>query len=110
LENFAETAENDSLKLQLLQSLSDQDKTARRDFCTEMQERCEDGFSERLIFSDEPTFLNSGKVNKENVRIWGNESSRATVEHVQDFPNVSLFCAVSCKNVYGPFFFQEKKL
>jgi DNA-dependent RNA polymerase auxiliary subunit epsilon len=96
-------------KLQFIQILSDQGKLTRRDFCTEMQERCEeDDFSERLILSDESTFHISGKVNKQNVRIWGTENPRATVEHVRDSPKVNVFCAMSFKNVYGPFFFQEK--
>jgi hypothetical protein len=73
-----------------------------------MQERCEeDGFSERLIFSDESTFHSSRKVNKQNVLIWGTENPRATVEHVRDSPHVNVLFAMSCK-VYGLFFFQEK--
>jgi hypothetical protein len=87
-------------KLQLLLSLSDQDKLKGR----EMQERCEeDGFSERLIFSDESAFHSSRKVSKENVLIWRTENPRATVEHVRNSPNVNVFCAMSCKKVYGPF-------
>jgi hypothetical protein len=108
-ENFAEVAENDSYKLQLLQSLRDHDRTTHGDFCTEIQERCEeDGFSEHLIFCNKSTFHISGKVNKQNVRIWGAENPRGTVDHVQDSPKVNVFCAMSCKKVYGPFFFQEK--
>jgi hypothetical protein len=95
-------------KLKLLQSLSGQDKTTRRDFCTEMQERCEeDGFSESLIFSDESTFHISGKVNKENVHIWGTENLRATVQHVRDSPKVNVFCAMSCK-IVRPLLFPRK--
>jgi hypothetical protein len=83
----------------------DQDKTTRRDYCTEMQEGCEeDGSCERLIFSDESTFHISGKVNKQSIRIWGTENLRATVEHVRDSPKVNVFCAMFCKKVDGPFF------
>jgi hypothetical protein len=60
----------------------------------------EDGFVERLIFSDEATFHISGKVNIHDVRIWG-------TEHQGDSPRVNVFCAVSSKKVHGPSFFAE---
>jgi hypothetical protein len=82
-------------KLQLLQSLSDQDKTTRRDFSTEMHERCEEeGFSERLIFSDESTFHISEKLNKQNVRMWGSDNPRATVEHVRGSSKVNVLKSI----------------
>jgi len=57
-------------------------------YCTEMQVLMEeDGFFERLIFSDECTFHMCGKVNKHNVRIWGTENPKSVVEVVHDPPN-----------------------
>jgi transposase len=98
-------------KLQLLQSLNDKDNTTLHNFHTEMQERCEEGgFRENLIFSDESTFHISGKVNKQNVRIWGTENRRATVEHVWDFPKVNVFCAVSCNKMCMAPSLSKKKL
>lgn len=95
-------------KLQLLQSLNDGDKVKRFEFCSDLQElQEEDGFYERLIFGDESTFHISGKVNRHNVRIWGTENPRESVEHERDSPKLNVFCAVSKKKVYGPFFFQE---
>ena len=67
----------------------------------------EDGFAEKLVFSDEAKFHVCGKVNCHNVRIWVTENPHATVEHVRDSPKVNLFCAVSSCKVYGPFFFAE---
>jgi transposase len=97
-------------KLQILQHLREDDKIKRLDFCSEMLQRNEedDNFCERIIFSDESTFHLSGKVNKQNVRIWGTEHPRETVEHVRDSPKVNVFCAISHSKVYGPFFFEEK--
>lgn len=95
-------------KLQLLQSLNDGDKVIRFEFCGNLMElQEEDGFYERLIFGDESTFHISGKVNKHNVRIWGTENPRASIEHVRDSPKLNVFCAISKKKVYGPFYFQE---
>jgi uncharacterized membrane protein len=45
-----------------------------------MQEKLEeDGFWERLVFSDEATFHVNGKVNRRNVRIWGVRQAVETV-------------------------------
>lgn len=61
-------------KLKLVQKLKDTDKPLRRDFCIAMQEKLEDnGFDDRLVFSDEATFYLNGKVNKHSTRIWGTE-------------------------------------
>lgn len=57
----------------------------------ELQE--EDGFYERLILADESTF--HIKVNKHNVRIWGIEKPRASIEYERDSPKLNVFCAVS---------------
>ena len=61
-------------KLHLLQHLKDTDKPDGEDFCTQMQAMLEeDGFDDRLVFSDEATVHLTGKVNKHNTRIWGTE-------------------------------------
>ena len=44
----------------------------------------EDGFDDRLGFSDEATFHLTGKVNKYNTRIWGTEHPHSTLKHVRD--------------------------
>ena len=95
-------------KLQLVQQLKDTDKPARRDFCIVMQEKLkDDGFDDRLVFSDEATFHVNGKVNKHNTRIWGTENPHEILEHQRNSPKVTVFCAMSKKAVYGPFFFEE---
>ena len=72
-----------------------------------MQEKLEDQFNERLVFSDEDTFHTNGKVNKHNVCIWGKENPDATIKHERDSPKVNVFCAIPKNNVHGPFFFEE---
>ncbi|XP_068082175.1 uncharacterized protein [Anabrus simplex] len=74
-----------------------------------LQERTEeDGFLDRVVFSDEATFHVSRKVNKQNVRIWGTANPHYYVEHVRDSPKVNVFCAVSNTKFYAPFFFNEQ--
>ena len=72
-------------KLHLLQHLKDTDKPARKDFCTQIQAMLEeDGFDDRLVFSDEATFHLTGIVNKYDTRIWRTKHPRSMLEHVQD--------------------------
>ena len=60
-----------------------------------------------VVFSDEATFHVTGKVNRHNTRIWGTEHPHAIQEHVRDSPKVNVFCAISNKYAYGPFFFER---
>jgi hypothetical protein len=54
----------------------------------------EDGFSEKLVFSDETMFHVCGKVNHQNICILSMENPHAMVEHVCDSPKVNVFLAV----------------
>ena len=57
-------------RLQLLHSLSPQDHNLRTLFCVNFQEKLqEDGFAEKVIFSDEATFDIPGKTNRHSVRV-----------------------------------------
>jgi hypothetical protein len=79
--------------MRLVQALTSADKVKRREFCEKTKLKMEeDGFVERLIFSDEATSHISGKVN--SVHIWGTEQPHAQVEHQRYSPKVDVFCAV----------------
>ena len=92
--------------LKLVQKLKETDKPLRREFCIAMQEKLEDnGFDDRLVFSDEATFHLNGKVNKHNTHILGTENPYEIHEHEWDSPKVN--SAISKKSVYWPFFFEE---
>ena len=73
-----------------------------------MQEKFEeDKFSEHFVFSDESTFHTNGKVNRNNVCIWGEENPSATIEHERDSPKVNVFCAILKNHVHSLFFFEK---
>jgi hypothetical protein len=98
--------------LQLIQKLKPNDPAKRLAFCEEvlgMMER-DENLSKMIIFSDEATFHLPGKVNRHNIRIWGSEKPVAVVEMEHDSPKVNVFCAVSRRRVFGPFFFAEKSV
>jgi len=65
----------------------------------------EEGFHDRVVFSDESTFHISGKVNKHNVRIWGTENPLEIVQHERASPKINVFCAMSTERFMGLFFF-----
>ena len=92
----------------LVQQLKDTEKSARSDFCIAMQQKMEDdGFDDRLVFSDDATFHVSGKVSKHNTLIRVTENPHELLEHQRDSPKVTVFCAMLKKAVYGPFFFER---
>ena len=95
--------------IMLLQKLLPDEHHWRMTFCNELQALMEDdGFFERLSFSDESTFHLCGKVNRHNVRIWGTENPKCVAEVERDSPIVNVFCTVSTFKVYGSFFFLEQ--
>jgi hypothetical protein len=59
-----------------------------------------------LLFSYVATFHTSGKVNRNNLRVWGTRN-HATLGHQRDSPKVNVYCAMSRSQVHGPFFFAE---
>ena len=95
-------------KLQVVQAITAADKPKRKQCSVDMQEKLkEDEFNERFVFSDEATFHTNGKVNRRNVRLWGEENFYATIEHERDSPKANAFCAISKNHVHGPFFLRE---
>jgi hypothetical protein len=94
-------------KVSIVQHLTDADKVFRKEFCMQTFHRIQENerFLHYVIFSDESTFLVSGKVNTHYCRIWGSGNPRDFLEHVRDIPKVNVFCALSKGRVYCPFFF-----
>jgi len=92
--------------LQLVQALHVGDRRKRTDFCDMLLEDMEDDTLPRFIFSDEAMFHLSGKVSHNNVRIWGLENPHEIVQHERDSLKINVFCAVSVRKIYGPFFFE----
>jgi hypothetical protein len=64
-------------------------------------------FLRKIMFSDKATFHVSGKVNKQNVCIWGSEHPHATVEHIRGSPKVIVWCGLLHDRLIRPFFSAE---
>lgn len=94
-------------RLQLLQALKPTDYGLRANFATAMLLHDDEDFLDLVVFSDESTFHLSGCVNTHNVRIWGSANPHEMVQLQRDSPKLNVFCAISRRKVYGPFFFGE---
>ena len=64
----------------------------------------------RIIFSDECKFLLSGRVNKQNCRIWGTKRPKQVHEVPQHSPSVMVFCAGTKHEIIGPYFFENENV
>ena len=60
-----------------------------------------------MIFSDEAYFYLTLPVNKQNNRIWSKESPLNGVEKPLRDEKIMVWCAISVKRVFGPFFFSD---
>jgi len=97
-------------RIQMVQQLLDEGHMRRRDFCLQLKDlmSSDDHFLEKVQFSGEATFHISGAVNLRNVTIWESENPHAYVEYQRDSPKFNVFCAISSRKVYSPFFFAEE--
>jgi hypothetical protein len=76
----------------VVQAITSDDRVARKEFAVTMLEKLDEDhdFLRKIMFSDEATFHVSGKVNKQNIPMWGSEHPHATVEHIRDSPKVNV--------------------
>jgi hypothetical protein len=91
-------------KMRLVRALTPAGKVKRREFCEETRLKMEAGGFVRRLISDEATYHISGKANN-TMSVFG--EPRAQTNHQRDSPKVVVFCAVSQREVHGPFFFSE---
>ena len=61
----------------------------------------------RLIATDEAYFYLTESINKQNNRMWLNERPEDWIEKPLHDAKVLVWCAISCRKIYGPYFFEE---
>lgn len=95
-------------KMQIVQSLSEEDETCRLNFASEELERISSSnHFEHLTFSDEAHFILDGSVNRHNCRYWSTENPHWYQEKPLHSRRTTVWAAISRTKVYGPFFFDE---
>ncbi len=96
-------------KMHLIQELYDEDKDLRVEMAELLIPIVDDQENHGLIFfSDEANFHLSGLVNKHNCRIWAETNPYVTIDVPINSPKVTVWCAMSSKEIIGPFFFDEQ--
>ena len=98
-----------SYSAKVTQELSVSDRTKRLLFCQEMKmiignERID---LNEIIFSDESLIHLNGSPNKQNCRKWSNSKPSFNFSVSLHSPKVTVWCGMSSKKIYGPFFFQD---
>lgn len=99
-------------KVQIGQSLSEEQKKSRLKFCAEFlrHDFADDCFVKNILWSDEACFGVNGHVNRQNFRFWGKEKPAVAVEISKFSPKITVFAAVSSSFLLGPYFFEENQL
>jgi hypothetical protein len=71
-------------------------RIAHNQFAATMLEKLDkdNEFLKKTTFSDQATFPVSGKVNKQNIDMWGSEHPHATGEHIKHSPKVNVWCSL----------------
>lgn len=64
----------------------------------------------RNLFSDECFYSMSGKINKQNHRIWGTEGPRETHQARRHSSTFIVWCSFSKDEVIGPYFFESENV
>lgn len=93
-------------KVKLVQELSEDDYDRRVEFCDVMMSKldAEPELLNRILFSDEATFMTNGSVNRHNCRYWTDTNPHWYVEaHTQRPSKVNVWAGIVDNRLIGPF-------
>ena len=95
-------------KIQICQQLFEEDYDRRVEMAEILAPILKNPRSQYLVyFSDEAIFHVSGRVHKQNCRIWASEKPMDVGEEPLHSPKVNVWCAISRAGIIGPYFFDE---
>ena len=105
-------------KIQLVQKLQPNDLPPRYEFASDMLLKIdiENGYMQKVVFTDESTFHVCGIVNRHNCHIWGSEHPHVVRELERDCPKINVWCSLHMELwlgrsfLCGPFFFVENTI
>ena len=96
-------------RIQLKEKLTPQNKESRVHFANRISDRIEadSSFLQNILFTDEAHFHLSGHVNRQNMRIWGDENPHEAVNAPRSREKVTVFVGLGCDTgLVGPYFFE----
>jgi hypothetical protein len=81
----------------------------RLQFCENLLAKIKEdaNFTENLWMSDEAHFRLTGYVEKQNMRYWAQTNPATLHQRRLHSAKVTVWCAVSCCGVIGPYFFED---
>ena len=87
--------------------MSEDDPDRRVEFCEAILNKClEDrSFLAKVFWSDEAHFKLNGHVNRYNTIYWATENPHKEIERDVNAPGVTVWAAICCDALIGPFFF-----
>lgn len=96
-------------KIQLIHQLKPQDCVKRVKHAQDQLVLIENhpNFLNSLVFSDKAHFHIQGMVNKQDFRYWSQTNPQWSQELPLHSPRITVWAAIGCHGVVGPFFFQE---
>ena len=91
----------------LVHAMSEDDPDRRVEFCEAILNKClEDrSFLAKVFWSDEAHFKLNGHVNRHNTIYWATENPHKEIERDVNAPGVTVWAAICCDALIGPFFF-----
>ncbi|KAI6661966.1 hypothetical protein LOD99_9635 [Oopsacas minuta] len=100
-----------SFKIQILQKQSTVQKEKRLAFAKLIAGKVEKKEIDigNIDWSDEAHFHISGHVNKQNMRIWGEEKSDPLDSKPLTQEKVTVWCSVGSKRIIGPYFYENNE-
>jgi hypothetical protein len=99
-------------KIQPRHGIKVTDRPKRVKFANFMLSEIDDneGYLQRVMFTDEATFHINCCVNRYNCKIWGLWQPNEFFEYVRDTPKVNMWCGLLHDRVVGSFFFVERTI
>ena len=98
-------------KIQLKQTQTPQNKVDRVDFANKIADLMEkdDNFLQNTLFTDEANFHLSGRVNRQNLRFWGDSNPHEAIKAPKSREKLIVWAGLGHNGgVIGPFFFEDE--
>uniref|UniRef100_A0AAF5DM15 Tc1-like transposase DDE domain-containing protein n=1 Tax=Strongyloides stercoralis TaxID=6248 RepID=A0AAF5DM15_STRER len=98
-------------KIQFTHHIKSSNANERLKFANDIDNliREDENFIDKLIMTDEAYFQLDGYINKQNLIYWDTKNPRIVVEKAPHLKRITVFCAITSKRIYGPFYFEDKK-
>ena len=96
-------------RLSSMHAIHGDDAQKRLEFCrwflSEVDE--DEGFLDRVMWTDEACFKINGRHNRKNVVHWSTNNPHNFVEHEMNVPGITVWCGIQSTGIIGAYFFAD---